>query len=483
MKVNWLKKNISSEGMSAIFIIVLVSLFILSSFAVGFILPLYILAMTLAFFVAVFYPRAGIYAIIFLTIIFERFFTLQTILIGKGEYKLYPIDIILGAVIIGTIFELLSQKVYPRLKKTDFYLFGFIALVALYFLASSFILKNDFVLAFSSFKNYVFYSLLYFLVFFLFSKQEYIERLFKFFLVGAIAIIVFVLYGLVVRHGLWSDFTPLSTEGIRTLAFTHAFYLSMAFLVFLTHSVFKDGKTYKNSRFVLMLIWSLGIIGSMMRHLWAGLAVSILILYFFLGEKQRTSFRKIIYNYLLIIVTACLFLFYLSVIFPYSSFSSAIHTTQTVIEKRIGSVFMASQDESFFWRNMVWKEGLKEYSKTPLLGLGLGRKIYIESEGYREFVEVRNIHNSLLVLLFQFGLIPFFIFLFFVFSNFRDIYRKKSKDWIDISLIILMANYLIIFLFQPYLETNMLGIFFWIILGLIAVRSRNNLAYENLRNK
>lgn len=471
MKENWLKKNISGESVSAVFIIALVSLFILGNFAVGFILPLYILAMTLAFFVAVFYPRSGIYAIIFLTVVFERFFTLQAILVGKGEYKLYPIDIILGAVIIGTIFELLSRKEKFQLKKPDFYLFGFIALVTAYFLASIFILKSDFALAFSSFKNYVFYSLLYFLALFLFNKQGYIERLFKFFLAGAGTIIAFIIYGLAARHGLWSDFTPLSTEGFRTLAFTHAFYLALAFLAFLTYSVFENGKR-AGWQFMLMMIWSIGIVGSMMRHLWAGLGISVFLLYFLLSEKRRSTFGKIFSNYLLILVTASVFIFYLAMIFPYSSFSNATSSTQSVIETRVGSVFAASEDESFSWRSMVWKAGMKEYAKSPFFGLGLGRRLYVESEDYRDFVEVRNIHNSLLVLLFQFGLIPFFIFLAFVFKNFKDICRKKSKDWIDIALIILLANYLVIFLFQPYLETNMLGIFFWIILGLIAARSR-----------
>jgi hypothetical protein len=79
-------------------------------------------------------------------------------------------------------------------------------------------LKSDFSLAFSSFKNYVFYALLYFLTLFLFNKKEQVKRLLKFFLAGAITLITFIIYGLAARHGLWSDFTPLSTEGIRTLA-------------------------------------------------------------------------------------------------------------------------------------------------------------------------------------------------------------------------------------------------------------------------
>jgi len=472
MGENWLKRNISSESMSAIFIIVLVSLFILSNFAVGFVLPLYILVMTLAFLIAFFYPRSGIYAIVFLTILFERFFTLQAIFIGKGEYKLYPIDIILGAVIIGSIFELLSRKEKIQLKNADFYLIGFMFFVAIYFLISALVLKSDFSLAFSSFKNYVFYSLLYFLVLFLLSKEEYIKRLFKFFLSGAVTIICFIIYGLAMRHGLWSDFTPLSTEGVRTLAFTHAFYLGLPFLGILAFSAFKKTEEQNSYYFPLLLIWSLGIAGSMMRHLWAGLAIAALALYFLIAGKQRAILRKTLIKYLAVLLIATIAVIYLSSLFPYSGFSETANSTQKVIETRLGSVFSASQDESFSWRNLVWNEGMKEYLKNPVFGLGLGKRIYVESEGYRDFVEVRNIHNSLLVLLFQFGVIPFFLFLVFVFKNLKSLIRSADQNWIDAALAGMLAYYLVIFLFQPYLETNLLGIFFWIILGLIAARSR-----------
>jgi O-antigen ligase len=397
-------------------------------------------------------------------------------------------------VFIGAVFELLSQKISEgsdglnlieqdgqkklhsfELKKPDFCLIGFIFIVGIYFFVSGFVLKNDFALAFSSFKNYVLYSLFYFLVFFLMNKKEYIMRLFKFLFTGAVFLILFIVYGLATRHGLWSEFTPLSTEGFRTLAFTHAFYLGLAFLGFFTYLVFQEKKEKNGLYSMLIIIWSLGIAGSMMRHLWAGLAISAFVLYFLISGKQREIFGKIFVKYLAILLLAISVALYLSVILPYSNFSNAADSTQKVIEKRISSVFSASTDESFSWRSMVWTQGMAEYMKNPVFGLGLGRRIYVETEGYRDYVEVRNIHNSLLVLLFQFGLIPFVLFLAFISGNLKNIYQKADKTWIDVALIILLVYYLVVFLFQPYLETNMLGIFFWIILGLIAARSRNNM--------
>ncbi|HBU25074.1 MAG TPA: hypothetical protein DEB07_02430, partial [Candidatus Moranbacteria bacterium] len=77
------EKNIHHETIMAVFGIVFVSLFILANFLFGFILPLYFLSMAAVFCIAVVYPRSGLYAIVFLTIIFERFFTLAPLILGK----------------------------------------------------------------------------------------------------------------------------------------------------------------------------------------------------------------------------------------------------------------------------------------------------------------------------------------------------------------------------------------------------------------
>ncbi|MFA5993534.1 MAG: hypothetical protein WC823_01090, partial [Parcubacteria group bacterium] len=81
------ERKISVETVSAIFIIILVSLFVLANFVVGFVWPVFILTMLIGFMLAAIYPRSGMLAIVFLTMVWERFFTLQTFFIGKSEYK------------------------------------------------------------------------------------------------------------------------------------------------------------------------------------------------------------------------------------------------------------------------------------------------------------------------------------------------------------------------------------------------------------
>jgi O-antigen ligase len=482
------KLNSHSETLSAIFIIAFVSLFILSNFAAGFILPLFILTIAISSVIAFLYPRSGVAAIIFLTFIFERFFTLQPIVMGRMEYKIYPLDFILGAVILVTLVHMLEGGILNKLKKVDVYLVAFIVLTFFYFIFSVFAFGHDLNLSFSSFKNYAVYALLYFAILFLFENKKDIVWLLKFALAGAITILFFVFYGLITGAGLWSEFTPLSTEGVRTLAFTHAFYLSMALLSLLAYMIFEGGSSMfhrgqKSSSLdkiftVLIALWAIGIIGSMMRHLWISLAISIFALIIIFDNFRRKELLKIMGKYLLAVMIILVFLFYFSLQLPGSSLNKSTDSVSNIIDQRIGSLSDVSADESFAWRSVVWKEAAAEYIKSPIFGIGLGQKLYTEIGSYRDLVEVRNIHNSPLVLFVQMGVVVFVIFCVFVIKNLAQIYRKKDKDWIDFALIAVMVNYLVAFWFQPYLETNLLGIFFWIILGLIRVNS-----YENPGNK
>lgn len=466
--MDYWKNKIHPESVSAIFIIAFVSLFILAGFAVGFSLPLYIVAMILGGAITFLYPRSGFYAIIFLTFIFERFFTLQSVFIGRTEYKIYPLDIIFGAVILGTLLQILIKKIKTNFKKNDLLLILFIGLAGIYFVLSVFALGNDFSLSFSSLKNYGFYSLFYFLILLLFDAKEHLMRFLKFAFAGAVGIIPFEIYGILTGHGLWSEFTPLSTEGVRTLAFTHAFYLSLSLIFVLAYVAFKKGRLSKLFLF-LAPVWAVGIIGSMMRHLWLSILAAVVFLFFTLPKRNKIALGKLIFiKYALAIVFLAVLLFYLSFLLPYSSFNKGFSEISGVLSNRIHSIASTS-DESIAWRNVVWNEAFEKYAQNPILGLGFGDKIFIEMGKYRDYVEVRNIHNSLLAVLFQMGLVGFAVFIFLISRLFKNIYQKQFSDidlnFIKFSTLGIFVFQLTAFLFQPYLEANLLGIFFWINLG------------------
>lgn len=498
-------KQFNNEFFGAIFIIAFAALFVLSNLFGDFSLPVYLATIPLAVLITFFYPRSGLYAIIFLTFIFERFFTLQPIIIGRMEYKFYPLDAIFIAVLVGIIF----QKIIPLCKggargdfyannnfknpssllpfkkgegTVDYYLIAFIGLVFITFLVSVFVYKNDFALSFSSLKNYAFYSLFYFVVVILIDNYEYAKRLFKFAFAAAVAIIFFIAAGIIMGHGIWSDYTPLSTEGARTLAFTHAFYLTMAFLAAFVFLICKKNK-HNKILFVISLIWIIGIIGSMMRHLWMSLFISALILIVYFFKRKKQTLARILVKYSLAAIAIAALMVYSMSLFPKSDLSRVAFGVKTVVEKRTDSFLKYAKDESFSWRNTVWSEAFKIYERNPLLGFGFGRNLYVETENYRDFVEARNIHNSPIALLVQSGLVTLIIFIIFIYKNFIQLIKKTEKNWIDISVLIIFINYLIAFLFQPYLETNMLGIFFWIILGIIrALASITPTNYKSITN-
>ena len=484
-------KNFHTETVSAIFIIALVSFFILVNFAAGFIFPLFLAVMSAAFLIALFYPRAGLYAVIFLTFIFERFFALQPIILGRAEYKLYPLDIIFIGVIGGIILQFfqrtltlrqnggqatlaspagrLSQK-ERKLTAGDYFLMSFIALSAVYFIFSAFVFKNDFALAFSSFKNYAFYSLFYFAVLLLINNKETLARLLKFAAAGAAGIVFFVVYGILSGSGLWSEFTPLSTQGIRTLAFPHAFYLSMAVVFSLAYLAPDKSARAKKYLYFLVPVWIAGILGSMMRHLWIGLFMSIIFLYFIAPRKNKAALRKIAANYFLAVLAIAVFIFYAVALFPHSGLSKNSTAALNAIGNRIASTANV-YDESILWRNAAWNSALKEYARSPILGLGFGRKVFIEIGRYKNLVEIRNIHNSFLALLVQTGILGTGLFIFFIWSTVRNAFKKargKSNfSAFKLAALSVLTFHLIIFMFQPYLETNLLGIFFWINLGIL----------------
>jgi O-antigen ligase len=472
-------KKAKKEAMSAIFIIVFVSISILANFFVGFNLLLFALMMLLGAIIAMAYPRSGVLAIVFLTFIFERFFTLQSIFIGRSEYKLYPLDIILGAVILGTLFQIMIQKIKPRFKKIDWYLIAFIFFNIVYFFFSIFILKSDTALAFSTFKNYAFYSLLYFLIIVLFPTKEYFQNLFRFAFAGAVGILFFIGFGIVNGYGLWSEYTPLSTEGVRLLAFTHGFYLSLVSLGLLIHLIFSKEKG-KLWQYALLIIWTFGIVGSMMRHLWIAIIAVLVMLYLIVPKEQKKKLASLTVQGSLVMLLLGVLFFYSALMFPQSSMSKLFYSVQNVLTQRVGSLVgaPASADESFSWRTVVWKEALNDYATEPFLGIGFGKMLFIEIDKYREMVEVRNIHNSPLILVVQMGLIGLLTLGILLFSQTKKLWQKTKNDWLDYFLLISWVFYLIVFLFQPYLEANLLGIFFWILLGLIRVKN-----YESFRNQ
>lgn len=453
-------------------IVAFAGLFVLANYFSGFNLSLYVVTISVSAILATCNPRAGLYAIIFLTFIFERFFTLVPIVLGRDELKLYPIDVVLGAVLFGMLVQIAMGRIKISLKRIDWVMVTFFFLVMVYFLASVFANSGEFGLSFSTAKNYLFYPLLYFATYFLMEDVDKLKDLGKVAIAGALGIIWFIIFGLASGHGLWSEYTPLSTEGVRTLAFTHAFYLSMIMILVLAYVAEKSDKISKLLLFMAPF-WAVGIVGSMMRHLWISLFVAAVFLAFLFSRDERKKLLNHAGRYLVVAVFASVLVLHGATLFPRSAMHGKLENSFGVLQSRVTSVVNTSGDESIVWRSEIWKQATKQYIEHPILGIGFGKLIPVEIGKYHDFVEARNIHNSFLVLLVQMGIFGIGLFATSVWMLGTRVLKSKFSDGnlriiSNCSLGILVLQ-LIAFMFQPYLEANLLGIFFWINLGILRV--------------
>lgn len=437
----------------------------------GFVPWYFLVIMVPMFFVSLIRPKAGLMAILLLTVLFERFFTLEAFQFGRDAIKLYPLDVVLMGVYGGVLAKLFFGRARYVWKMADMFLLFFFLLATAYFAASFIGFGSDEVaVAFSTWKNYVFYGAIFFALPILCDDETDIRRLVGYFLAAAVLGIAFIVIGVVRGEGLWTEFTPLSTAGVRLLAFPHAFYFSLAFLGMFVSAKYWSKSRYRFFIWIAMALWGFGILGSLMRHMWIGMALSAAFaLIFLMDQSGRRATSRMAAIALAFGTVLFSFWLFVSFLFPTSMVGKAFQTGSQVVMGRVISIGNTA-DTSISWRGSTWQSAFTELSKNPLLGSGFGMHIPVESGAYRDFIEIRNIHNSWLALLVQMGLLGFLLFVFSVVAlawrvfrlipgtKFLSAMRSVGLIWLVYQGIVLLA--------QPYLETNLTGIFFWMTLGL-----------------
>lgn len=475
---------ISGESFVAMALIFLWGVFIGAYFLVGFVVLLWVLVSAVTFFFSLKHPSSALLAALFLTIVFERFFTLLPFIAGDLELKIYPIDIVLLGAFIGALLQKMGTKIGFFTKniqqkdtawKLPEYLLAFFFLWVVILCGVSFgdAYSNN-ALAFSALKNYVFYGMVFYLVVALMRTRARLLRLVGFLFASAIVVILFLLIGIVSGGGLWTEYTPLSTDGVRILAFPHAYSLCVAFIVGLGILVLSDRLPEKRAFWLrwLMPIWLIGIIGSLMRHLWIGLALSGIGMLLLLTKSERKRFWRFCVRLLFGVTIVGAIVIYVLLLVPHSTVSSDARLIIRNLSERVVSI-SDPQDESAHWRSVIWKDAWHAFVAVPFTGIGVGKLLPIQIGDYQDFIEVRSIHNSLYAILVQLGLVGFGLFLLWLgvmaWRALKLIYLRRE---ILIPLAVL-AFHLIIFNFQPYLETNLLSLLFWINCAILYTYIRN----------
>jgi len=413
----------------------------------------------------------GIYLIIFMTMIFERWFTLSPLITDLSIYKIYPLDLIIILTIISwLIYQIKTAEHKIFFKWPEKILAGFIIINIIYLIKSFFEINADMAIAFSSFKNYAFYSLIYFLIIYSIQTEEKLKNIIHLILLSGIAIMTFIVLGLLRGEGLWTEYTPLSTAGVRYLAGTHAFYLMITTLITLSLLAFDR---FKNKSFITLItiIWLAGITLSLMRHLWLSLFVGLIILLILIPIANRKSLLKTSFKSGAIILTIVALILLTVNLFPLYNVSESLNNSYQSISQRVVSIASGSQDTSINWRINFWGVAKKSWSKSPITGLGFGKKLPLDLGQWQTFEEIRNIHNSPLAITIQMGLMGIGVFVLFiitaVMSSFKYILKNEELKPYYFGLMAATMAVLFASLFQPYLETNLTGIFLWLLLGLL----------------
>jgi O-antigen ligase len=92
----------------------------------------------------------------------------------------------------------------------------------------------------------------------------------------------------------------------------------------------------------------------------------------------------------------------------------------------------------------------------------------VELGDYQKYIEVRDMHNSWFALLIQTGVVGILLFVAFLRALLWPLWKKRTQsEWfLPVVIIFALVTFQsLIFLSQPYLETNLLGIWFWVTLG------------------
>ena len=113
------------------------------------------------------YPKVGIFTIIICTMWFERYFTLQSLVINNIPYKIYPLDFILIFLLVGILYRVIVHKwrwTWSNRFDWPILIFGLICTANILFVLL--VNSNNPFQAFGSYKNYFLYSVFYVILIF-----------------------------------------------------------------------------------------------------------------------------------------------------------------------------------------------------------------------------------------------------------------------------------------------------------------------------
>ena len=106
--------------------------FLLSVIFFGFNFALYLITALISLSLALWQPGGALLAIISLTIVFAKVYTLQPVVLGQAEYKFFLLDVLMIGTYLGVVFRRFLGQSKWRWRSMDWLLISWFALTAIY---------------------------------------------------------------------------------------------------------------------------------------------------------------------------------------------------------------------------------------------------------------------------------------------------------------------------------------------------------------
>lgn len=475
MKLNFLPLQKSLPKDLFVWLVLLsMGIFVLTSIVSTQIFSLYMVCLLASAFIIFLYPTAGLIAMFILTMWFERFFTLQELVIDVSSYKVYPIDFLLVFIFIAVLVRLYSKEIEWKWHRLDgvIVLFGAVVTGAL---IMSVMGHTQFSLAFSTYKNYFLYGVVYFFATALLTSKEDWKLFMKWLCIGGIGLLFFLFYGLFTGNGLWSEYTPLSTHGNRLIAGTHVFYFVICAFYLLSHHLWPEKEYHEWSRmnYVLLLLSLIALVVSLVRHLWIAGGILLVLWCVMLSKEKRISLCTMALK-----LFGALSIFFLIYIWMHGLIVGEmprwLAEQQYIITERLNVFSLVEmEDSSFAWRIAMWTDAIKLWSQHAVFGIGIGNMFLGFYELTAFEIPVRDLHNNYLGILLQLGLFGISVVAYW----FVLVIRYLSMLWKDVahkgnfytrmtftwgSTIVL---FFIVFSVSVYWDINVFIIWWWLALA------------------
>ena len=210
---------------------------------------------------------------------------------------------------------------------------------------------------------------------------------------------------------------------------SHSFplYLLIVSVFVSTFIVFR--KTVSQSclpAYFLLGIFSLGIVLSGTRGIWAATALPILIIGFYYFKKIAP--KEIILKLTLPLIFFIVALIISQPIFNSKQFQLIENETEEsrVLINRLASIFDAGEtsNQGRIW---IWKESAKSIIKNPALGVGIGNFPAVLKQNIALAKAGSSAHNLFLQILAEIGIFAFAVFLAIIYEIYKKI-KNLSQD-------------------------------------------------------